>query len=95
MYVPECKLISILVISQFSITAECKAVISTSEVAACIIRSSGSYTHECLIMSCSIIATEWGHNSGKEHTLECKQSSCWMHTTEGELSRFAVGMLHM
>ena len=28
------------------------------------------------------------------HSLS-KQSSCWMHTTEGELSRFAVGMLHM
>ena len=60
MYVPECKLISIPILSQFSITAECKAVISTSVVAACLIRSRGSYTHECQIMSCSIIATEWG-----------------------------------
>ena len=59
MYVPECKLISIPVLIQFSVKVECKVVISTSVVAACIIRNSGSYTHEGQIMSCSIIATGW------------------------------------
>ena len=59
MYVPEGKLISILVLSKFSVKAECKVVITTSVFAECIIRSSGSYTHEGHIMSCSIIATEW------------------------------------
>ena len=89
MYVPECKLISTPVLIQFSVKAKCKLVISTSVVAACIIRSSGSYTHECQIMSGRIIATEWGHNSGKDHTSECKLSSCQMQT-EGELSSFAA-----
>ena len=45
MYVPECKLSSAPVLIQFLVKAECKLVISTSVVAACIIRSSGAYTH--------------------------------------------------
>ena len=35
-----------------------------------------------------------GHNTGKEHTSECKLSNCWMHTTEGELRSFAACMFH-
>ena len=60
MYVPECKLSSAPVLIQFLVKAECKLVISTSVVAACIIRSSGAYTHECQIMNCRIIAIKWG-----------------------------------
>ena len=60
MYVPECKLISAPVLIQFLVKAECKLVTSTSVVAACIIRSSGAYTHECQIMNCRIIATKRG-----------------------------------
>ena len=37
-----------------------KLVISTSVVGACLIRSSGSCTHECHTMSFSINVTEWG-----------------------------------
>ena len=45
MYVPEYKLSSAPVLIQFLVKAECKLVLSTSVVAACIIRSSGAYTH--------------------------------------------------